>query len=164
MTDKHLMFGLNGATVKAALKQAKTDGGKLVSRPDFQTAQKTVASPTMAVLYVDLKTLFERLYEKLKPMAAYALVDPQVAQYLDPAKLPKAETVSRHLLPLMIGWGETDGGMQMDCAGSLSFVQAYMPAILGAVAMPLYVRGSAIRASAAPVPPPAKAGVAPVDK
>ncbi len=159
MTDKHFMFGLNGATVKASLLKAKADGGKVGSRPDYQTAQKTVVSPAMAVLYVDLKTLFERLYEKLKPMAAYALLgDPEAAKYFDASKLPKAETVSRHLLPLMIAWGETEGGMQMDCTGSLSFIQAYMPAIGGALVMPLYARRSV-----APVPPAARAG-APADK
>jgi hypothetical protein len=152
MTDKHLMFGLNTATVKAALKQAKIDGGKVVSRADFQTAQKTVVSPSMAVLYVDLKTLFERLYEKLKPMAAYALVNPEVAKYFDASKLPKAETISRHLLPIMIGWGETEGGMQMDCSGSLSFVQAYIPAIGTAVAVPFFMRRSVV---APPAPAPA---------
>jgi hypothetical protein len=164
MTDKHLMFGLNTATVKAALKQAKTDGGKVVSRTDFQTAQKTVVSPSMAVLYVDLKTLFERLYEKLKPMAAYAMVNPEVAKYFDPSKLPKAETISRHLLPLMLGWGETEGGMQMDCSGSLSFVQSYIPVIGTAVVMPLYMRRSVV-VPPAPVPPqPVTSGNPPVGK
>jgi len=167
MTDKHLMFGLNTATVKAALKQAKTDGGKVVSRADFQTAQKTVVSPSMAVLYVDLKTLFERLYEKLKPMAAYALVNPEVAKYFDPAKLPKAETISRHLLPLMVGWGETEGGMQMDCSGSLSFVQAYVPVIGTAVMAPIFMRKAVVTppAPAPPLPPqPVPSGNPPVGK
>jgi hypothetical protein len=159
MTDKHLMFGLNTATVKAALKQLKTDGEKVISKADYQAAMKTVVSPAMAVLYVDLKTLFERLYEKLKPMAAYALVDPEVAKYFDPAKLPKVETVSRHLLPLMIGWGETEGGIQMDCTGSLSFVQAYMPGIGAAFLVPLYATRKVIPAS-----PPVQSGATAVDK
>ena len=133
LTDKHLMFGLNSATVKAALKQAKADGGKVVARADFQTAAKTVVSPSMMVLYVDFKTLFERLYEKLKPMAAYAMVgDSEAAKYFDPTKLPKAETISRHLLPMMIGSGVTDGGMVLDCTGSLSFIQSYVPLLGGA--------------------------------
>jgi len=33
-----------------------------------------VVGPKAAVLYLDMKTLFERLYDKLKPMAAYSMV------------------------------------------------------------------------------------------
>jgi hypothetical protein len=85
-------------------------------------------------------------------MAAYALVDPEMAKYFDPSKLPKAETISRHLLPLMIGWGETEGGMQMDSSGSMSFVGAYMPAIGTAFGALFYMRSSV---TAPPAPAPA---------
>ena len=81
-----------------------------------------------------MKTLFERLYEKLKPMAAYALVgQPEVAKYLDPSKLPKAETISRHLLPMVISWADAENGTQMDCTGSVSLIQAYIPVVSTAV-------------------------------
>ena len=110
---------------------------------------KTVVMPTGALLYVDLKTLFERLYEKFKPMAAFALLDdPEVAKYFDGAKLPKAETISRHLLPLAFSYGAAEQGYVLDGAGSLSLIEAYVPLVGGAffsfrsIAMP------------APAPPP----------
>jgi len=149
MNETHIVFGLTPATVKAVLKQAKEAGGHVSSKADYQTALKTVAAPTSAMLFVDLKTLFERLYEKLKPMAAYAIIgQPEVSKYLDSAKLPKAETISRHLLPMMISWSEADSGMQMDCSGSLSFFQSYVPAFV-----PVFVLGS-MRARTVPMPPP----------
>ena len=150
MNDQHLAFGLNADTVKTALKQAKAAKSEVAVRADYQTALKTVAAPKAGVFYLDMKTLFERLYEKLKPMAAFALVgQPEVAKYLDPSKLPKAESISRHLLPMVISWAEAENGTQMDCTGSVSLVQAYVPVVgVGALfffkSMPM----------AAPTPPP----------
>lgn len=154
LNDKHLVFGLNPATVKAALNQAKAGSANVPGRADYQTALKTVGAPKSAVLYLDMKLLFERLYEKLKPMAAYGIVgEPEVAKYLDPAKLPKAETISRHLLPMMVSWSEAEQGMQMECAGSVSLIQSYIP-LVGGGAFLLLGRMSAVSpGTMSPIPP-----------
>ena len=132
LNDKHLAFGLNTETVKAALKQAQSAKADVPGRADYQAALKTVAAPKAGLLYLDVKTLFERLYDKLKPMAAFAVLgQPDVAKYLDPSKLPKAETISRHLSPMLISWAEAEGGTQMDSIGPVSLIQAYVPLVGG---------------------------------
>ena len=162
VNDKHLIFGLNPDTIKTALTQAAVKEGHLSGRGDYQTGLKTVAEPKIGVLYVDLKTLFERLYEKLKPMAAYSLVgQPEVAKYLDPGKLPKAETISRHLLPMVISWADAENGMQMDCSGSISLFQAYIPAVAGGAFFMFRTMGAP---SSPAVPPPTINPAPPVQK
>lgn len=158
LNDRHLMFALNLDTVKGALKRAKSGPGDLPGRADFQSAVKTIAAPDVSVLYVDMKTLFERLYEKLKPMAAFGLMgQPDAAKFFDPAKLPKAETISRHLEPIMVSYTFAEGGTQMDCSGSVSLVQSYIP-LVGAALFSVRAATPMGRAPATPVPaaPPAK--------
>ena len=132
LNDKHLAFGLNAQTAKAAMKQAQSAKADVPGRADYQAALKTVTAPKAGMLYLDVKTLFERLYEKLKPMAAFAVLgQPEVAKYFDPSKLPKTETISRHLSPMLISWAEAENGTQMDCAGPVSLIQAYVPLVGG---------------------------------
>jgi hypothetical protein len=70
LNDNHLIFRLNPATVKAALSQAKAEPANVPGWPDYEAALKTVSAPKSAVLPLERKTLFKRIYEKLKPMAA----------------------------------------------------------------------------------------------
>jgi hypothetical protein len=65
-------------------------------------------------------------------MAAFGIVgQPELAKYIDPAKLPKAETISRHLLPMVISWSDAENGTQMDSTGSVSLIQSYFPIVSG---------------------------------
>jgi hypothetical protein len=156
LNDRHMLFGLNPETVRAALKNAKPGPVNLSGRADYQAALKTVSAPDMGLLYVDMKTLFERLYEKLKPMAAYALMgQPEAAKYFDATKLPKAETISRHLAPMTVSWGYAEGGMQTDCTGTVSLIQSYVPMVGG-----VFLVGTRMGAPAAPAPVTKQKGTA----
>jgi hypothetical protein len=158
LNDTHLAFGLNSATLKSTLKQAKAGTANVPGRSDYQTAVKTVVAPKGGVLYVDLKSLFERLYEKLKPMAAFGIVgQPELAKYIDPAKLPKAETISRHLLPMVISWADAEGGTQMDSTGSVSLIQSYFP-IVGGGMFWLFRSGQMVAPPATTSPAPSTPG------
>ena len=149
INDKHMIFGLNYSTAAAGLRQLKAGGGNLSGSPAFQSSLKTVPPPTVGLLYVDFKTLFERLYEKFKPSLAFALLEnPDVAKYFDGAKLPKAETISRHLLPLALTYGPAEQGYVAEGAGSLSLIQTYVPVVGGTAAFFFTSR------MARPVPPP----------
>lgn len=149
INDKHMIFGLNYSTAAAGLRQLKDGGGNLSGSPAFQSSLKTVPPPTVGLLYVDFKTLFERLYEKFKPSLAFALLEnPDVAKYFDGAKLPKAETISRHLLPLALTYGPAEQGYVAEGAGSLSLIQTYVPVVGGTAEFFFTSR------MARPVPPP----------
>ncbi len=153
INDKHMIFGLSYSTAATALRQLKAGGGNLNSSPAFQSSLKTVPPPAIGLLYVDFKTLFERLYEKFKPSLAFALLEnPDVAKYFDGAKLPKAETISRHLLPLALTYGPAEQGFVAEGAGSLSLIQTYVPAVGGMAGFFFYTRVKSMSVAPPPVP------------
>lgn len=128
VNEKHLMFGLNSGVVRTALAQLKTKAPNLASRPDpsYPSALKTVLQPTGGLIFVDAKTLFERLYEKAKPFIAFQLIgEPEVAKHFDAGKLPKAETISKHLSPIVLSVGATEHGWKVESTGTISFMGAY---------------------------------------
>jgi hypothetical protein len=145
LNAKHLLFGLNYAMVHDGLKQTKSVEAKLGQSPAFQGALKTVTTPTLGMFYLDLKTLFERLYEKFKPALAFQITgNPEMAKYFDVAKMPRAETISKHLQPIVIVYGEAPEGFMIDSSGTLSVYPVVVPALGG-----LWV----FRAAPAPLPP-----------
>lgn len=127
--ERYLIFGLNFDTAKTALKQLQEKKPNLKTHPgsSYPEALKTVVQPTAMVVYVDLKTLFERLYEKVKPMIAFSLVgNPDMGKHFDSAKLPQAATISKHLRPIVISYGAEEKGWVVEGTGSVSFISAYM--------------------------------------
>jgi hypothetical protein len=152
LNDKQLAFGLTYADAVAGLKQIKSGGDNLGKSPTYQEAVKTVIAPTHGILYVDVKMVFERLYEKFKPSLAFALAgETEMGKYFDAAKIPKAETISKHLRPLIFTYAETPEGYVMDCTGTVSYFSTLMPA---AFIMPVF----ALRSMSPPAPgfaPPA---------
>lgn len=151
INEKHMVFGLSYSTAAAALRQLKAGAGNLSGSSAFQSSLKTVPPPTVGLLYVDFKTLFDRLYEKFKPSLAFTLLDnPDVAKYFDGAKLPKAETISRHLLPLALTYGPAEQGYVAEGAGSLSLIQTYVPAVGGMAGFFFYSRVKSMQIAAPP--------------
>jgi hypothetical protein len=121
MSPTHLVFGLNYATAALAIRNLKSEKN-LGQSPTYQAAMKTVPTPEIATIYVDSRQLFQRLYEKLRPMVKYGIAgDPLAAKYFDPGKVPNAETFARHLQPIAGSVFNTPHGLAMESAGSISF-------------------------------------------
>jgi hypothetical protein len=153
LNQKHMVFGLNYATAAGGIKQLKSGGPTLAQSPVFQSGMKTVVQPTVGTLYVDMKVLFERLYEKFKPMLAFQIAgSEEAAKYLDPGKLPKAETISKHLQPTVVAYGDAPQGFIIEGAGTVSLYGALLPP---AVIMPAFIYRSQ-RVRAMPLAPPAQ--------
>ena len=154
---QHMMFGLNPNALNAGIKQLAEKGPNLVTHPGspYPAALKTVVQPSSALIYLDAKTLFERLYDKVKPMIAFSLVgNPEAGKHFDAAKLPQAETISRHLLPMIVSYGGDPNGWVVESTGSVSVISMYM------VALPTAFLG--VKATAVPPPPiPGSAAPAP---
>jgi hypothetical protein len=159
VNDRHLMFGLNTTALKTAMKQLAEKGPNLTthSGSPFNSAVKTAVQPAGMLLYVDFKTLFERVYDKVKPMAAFALVgEPEAAKYFDAAKLPQATTISRHLSPMVFSYGTQHHGWVLEGTGPITFMSIYAGALPTAV---LGIRAT-MPSPAAPIPqtaPPVQA-------
>ncbi len=168
VNEKHIMFGLNSGVVKAALTQLKTNGANLASKPGSQypAALKTVPQPTGGLFYVDAKVLFERLYEKAKPFIAFQMLgEPELAKHFDAGKLPQAETISKHLSPIIVSIGRTEHGWSVESTGTISVIGSY------GMIFPAAFLASSRMTAPAPVPPtplpppvaPAGAPAKPID-
>ena len=157
INDTHMFFGLNQNAVTSGIKQATEKGPNVLTAPGspLPAGLKTVPPPTAMLMYLDAKTLFERVYEKVKPMAAFSLVgNPEVGKHFDAAKLPQATTISRHLAPVVLTAGVEKDGWVVEATGSVSFIGTYVFAI------PAALFGTRMQMS--PPPTPAPAAAAPV--
>ena len=129
INNQHTMFALNASAMNAALKQIAEKGPNLATQPGspYPAALKTVVPPTALLFYVDAKVLFERLYDKVKPMIAFSLVgNPEAGQHFDAAKLPQAATISKHLAPMVVSYGADAKGWIVESTGSVSVISAVM--------------------------------------
>jgi hypothetical protein len=107
----------------------------------YKKAVALVAEPTLSFTYVDAKTIFERIYGLFKGAASMGLV-PSHSVYVDMAKLPAPETISRHLSPMVASGSVKDGGLLMESAGPVTMTQAALVTAIsvGAAAVPLIER------------------------
>lgn len=165
INSQHLMLSLNATAMNAGIKQLTQKGPNLATQTGspYPAALKTVVPPTAMLLYVDTKTLFERLYDKVKPMIAFSLVgNPEAGKHFDAAKIPQAGTISKHLAPMIVSYGADPKGWVVEATGSVSFVSTYM------VAMPAAFLGlrapQMVPPPATPSPAPPPAQTAPVPK
>ena len=140
LTDKHLVLGLSATGVAAAASRDKTGGANFTSTQAYKDSIGNVTKGTDAVGYIDSKALFERTYGALKPMAALSsMMYPQASEYVEVGKLPDAETVSRHLSPIVYSQSSDDQGMLVESVGPVTFIQAEvgLGGVLGAAAVPV---------------------------
>jgi len=124
---KHLVFALNKAEANEGLKHLKDGGSNLAQSETFKNAVKTVVTPTGGLSYLDLKQLIERVYAMYVDTLKGQLANSPVAKYIDPSKFPKAETITKHLLPSVISYGDAPEGFVVDAAGSISMYGTMLP-------------------------------------
>jgi hypothetical protein len=65
-----------------------------------------------------MRLLVEKAWDRVKPFIAMELLDqPDAKKYFDPAKLPTAATISKHLHPFIITMSTTEQGWLMESSG-----------------------------------------------
>jgi hypothetical protein len=138
LTDKGVIGALEMDAVKQAGKRWDTGGAGLEETDGYKKAAALVQVPTLSFTYVDTKAIFERLYGLFRGVASMGFV-PHLSEYVDIAKLPVPETISRHLSPIVASGAVKDGGVLWESAGPVSSTQAvFVTAVtLGAAAVPL---------------------------
>lgn len=116
---KYVVIGLAPGAVEAAMKRLGADAGALadtsiLKRPDFVIRRKHVPAGANAIGYLDAKDVLGWLYRMIPSMvsaAGPALSDMGIA--LDADRLPKPETVERHLSGMVTGLTAGDDGVLM---------------------------------------------------
>jgi len=116
---KYVVVGVAPETVEAVTKRLGADAGALadtsiLKRPDFVIRRKHVPASANAIGYLDAKDVLGWLYRMIPSMvsaAGPALSDMGIT--LDADRLPKPETVERHLSGMVTGLTAGDDGVLM---------------------------------------------------
>ena len=134
LTEKFVLIGLTADSVANGLAQMKSSRGRIDGTPTYGSAAGAVAAPTSGFGYIDLKTLFERGYGPLKSLLGVSLAfTSEAGQYVDAGKLPPAETISRHLGPIVYSQGTTAQGTLIESTGPVTFNQVLLGAVAGVI-------------------------------
>ena len=134
LTGKFVLIGLSTDAVAKGLAQWQSGAGRLDATPAFATAAGTVTAPTSGFAYIDLRTLFERGYGPLKSLLGVSLAfSSEAGQHLDAGKLPPAETISRHLGPIVYSQATTEQGTLIESTGPVTFNQVLLAATAGVI-------------------------------
>ena len=138
LTAKGVIGALSMDAIQQAARRWDAPGTSLDATDSYKKAAAMVQEPTMSFTYVDTKAIFERLYGLFRGIAAMGFV-PHLAEYVDVAKLPMPDTISRHLTPMVASGAVKDGGLLVETAGPVSTTQAvFVTAVtLGAAAVPI---------------------------
>jgi len=124
LTDKALLFGPAFESVQNAVQQAKAGGVGLDKSAGFQAAVNTVGKPSKALVYIDGKALFEKVYNLvINPLKIMAMFNPHANDYADISKLPATETISRHLSPIIYSQSTDADGILMESSGPVTLSQ-----------------------------------------
>jgi len=130
LTGKCVIGALNVDAVKQAAKRWDSHNTGLESTEAYKKAAVLVEQPTASFTYVDSKAVFDRVYGLFRGIASMGFV-PHLSDYVDIGKLPQAETISRHLSPVVASSAVTDGGLLMESAGPVTATQAGVVTLIG---------------------------------
>jgi hypothetical protein len=94
VTDKFLILSLTADYARTLVAQSKGSGPTLVDNSVFTEALCRVPAASTSLTYCDVRSLFVPLY-------ALALAHAAPNEFVDFGKLPKAETLAKHLAPFI---------------------------------------------------------------
>ena len=118
--DQFLLTGTDATFVTQAAN-GPTGEKTLLESPPFAPALGTYESANEAFCYIDIGTVFERLYTSFVPVLRFgALMMPAIGRTVDLNKLPKAATISRHLPPIILSQKRTKDGTLIESSGPVS--------------------------------------------
>jgi|GEM_PF-963287 hypothetical protein len=118
-----LLLGMNPEALLQA-GEIKTSGGTLRDAPDFKDAISAFQSANEAFCYIDTRTVFTRVYNSFVPVIRFAgAMMPDLKTRIDVSKLPKAETIAKHLPPIVLSQKRTTEGTLIESSGPVSMTQ-----------------------------------------
>ena len=132
LSNQILVVGLDSVSVEAAIKRSANAASTLAGLPNYKTAERAVATPTDAFVYIDTALLYTRLDAALRPMLLMSTAFmPSIADYVDVSKLPPPETVSKHLSPIVSSQRFEGDGYVTDSVGPVTLdIGIALPALV----------------------------------
>jgi len=124
ITDHFVIASLTAPELDRVLA-AKPGDPTLEKSEAFKPALPEYQKTNLAFGYLDSKSLFERVYNTVRPIAIFAAaMTPSIGDFVDVQKLPPTETISRHLSPIVYTNRQTDDGFLVSSSGPITLSQA----------------------------------------
>lgn len=118
-----LLLGMNPETLLQA-GDLKNSDGTLQNAADFKTAVSAFETANEAFCYIDTRTVFTRIYNSFVPVIRFgAAMMPDLKKRIDVSKLPKAESIAKHLPPIVLSQKRTTEGTLLESSGPVSMTQ-----------------------------------------
>jgi hypothetical protein len=140
VTPKEAIFGLSAESVEQAAEGADSAHPNFTQNEPYKTAAGEIPKANVAFGYLDNRAFFERVYGIVKPaaMLGAAFLFPQANDYVDLAKLPAAEVISKHLSPTVFSETLDAQGALAESTGTVTMGQGliFLSAAAGAAAVP----------------------------
>jgi len=116
------ILSLDRASLETVIQTLSGHNERLSSRKEFQKLDARFEKDYCQIVYCDQRRLFERAYNLLSGMASFApLMFPETRNYMDPAKLPRTDNISRHLFPSIWIASAGTNGFHQASFGPVSF-------------------------------------------
>lgn len=133
LTRGFAVLGAQGHAVRAVANRLAADSADITQGTPFHEIAARVKTPNAGFAYLDLRTLFERSYQTLRPFLGMSLgLSPELGPYLDPTRLPSSAVVVRHFGPSIYSQTSRHDGVLIESVGSLSLSQTLAGLAAGA--------------------------------
>ncbi len=133
LTREFAVLGAQGHAVRAVANRLTTDSADITQSAPFHEIAARVKTPNAGFAYLDLRALFARSYETLRPFLAMSLgLSQELGPYLDPAELPSSAGIARHFGPSVYSQTSRHDGVLIESVGSLSLSQTLAALVAGA--------------------------------
>jgi hypothetical protein len=133
VSDRFLVAGVDLPAVEAALARVASGGSDVSNGPGYKQSVQALPSPTRAFSYLDLGLLYTRVDAAFRPMLMMgAAFMPAMNEYVDVGKLPTAETIAKHLTPIVASQRYERDGYVGESIGPITLSQAAI-GVTGAV-------------------------------
>jgi len=134
VSERFLVAGVDLAAVQAALARVAGGGPDVSSGADYKQAVKALPPPTRAFSYLDLALLYSRVDAAFRPMLLMgAAFMPAMNEYIDVGKVPTAETIAKHLKPIVSSQRYERDGYIGESIGPITLPQAAVGVTAAAV-------------------------------
>lgn len=146
--DNIMIVGLDPGSVDSAVQRSHSSSSTLSNSNPYKSATATVAAPTTFFAYLDFSLLYARIDASLRPVLLMgAAFMPAVNNYVDLARLPAVEVVTKHLSPIVTSQRRVHDGYMAESVGPVTLNDAGLALVLfsitqrnaWALPMPLHV-------------------------
>jgi hypothetical protein len=142
LSDRLWITGLDGGSVEATMHRSQKPEPGLAETEEYRRAIALVPAPTKAFTYVDAGRIYSQLDAAIRPLLLMgAAFVPKANESVDLSKVPPAETVTKHLSPIVLSQYYNGKGYVAESVGPVTLNQAGIGlAVLGGMGAMAYQR------------------------